>query len=349
MKVVPERLKQAAIEILKGLHASEEEALLVTESLVRADMRGIGTHGVNYLKILADRVDAHMVHLPTGLTVVKEDDTTALIDGGNGLGQVAVHQAMEMSIQKARAAGIGCSLVRNTNNIGFLAFYTLMAAGQGMIGIVACNAAPSMSPWGGTEPLLGTNPLSIAVPGGFDLPDIVLDMSSSVVARGKIRRAQRMNENIPSGWALDETGIPTTDPGAALKGTLLPIGGPKGYGLALMIDVIAGILSGSQYGPHIKTFHQLLGPTGIGVFSMAIDMERFMPLHQFRQVMQAYISSVRGTKKVNGVSRIYLPGEIELENERQSLADGIEVDRDVAGSLNELLEKVKSPLRLTEE
>jgi len=174
-------------------------------------------------------------------------------------------------------------------------------------------------------------------------------MSSSVVARGKIRRAQRMNENIPLGWALDETGIPTTDPSAALKGTLLPIGGPKGYGLALMIDVIAGILSGSQYGPHIKTFHQLLGPTGIGVFSMAIDMERFMPLHQFRQVMQSYISSVRGTKKVNGVSRIYLPGEIELENERQSLADGIEVDRDVAGSLNELLEKVKSPLRLTEE
>lgn len=349
MKVVPDRLRQIAIEILKGLHASEEEAVLVAESLIRADMRGIGTHGVNFLKLLAERVDANMVHLPTGLTVVKEDGTTALIDGGNGLGQVAAHRAMEMCIQKARGAGLGCSLVRNTNHIGFLAFYTLMAAQEGMIGIMACNAAPSMSPWGGTEPLLGTNPMSIAVPGGFDVHDIALDMSSSLVARGKIRRAQRMNEDIPLGWALDETGIPTTDPSAALKGTLLPIGGPKGYGLALMIDVIAGILSGSQYGPHIKTFHQLLGPTGIGVFSMAVDIERFMPLHQFRQVMQSYISSLKGTKKANGVSRIYLPGEIELEKEKQSLTEGIEIDRDVVDSLNELLKSIKSPLRLTED
>ncbi len=349
MKVVPDRLKQIAIEILKGLHASEREALLVAESLVRADMRGIDTHGVNFLKLLADRVDAHMIHLPTGLKVVKEDNTTALIDGGNGLGQVAAHRAMEMCIQKARGAGLGFALVRNTNHIGFLAFYTLMAAQEGMIGIMACNAAPSMSAWGGTEPLLGTNPISIAVPGGFDLPDIVLDMSSSVVARGKIRSAQRMNEDIPLGWALDEKGSPTADPSAALKGTLLPVGGPKGYGLALMIDVIAGILSGSQYGPHVKTFHQLLGPTGIGVFSMAIDMERFMPLHQFRRVMSSYVSSVKGTKRATGVSHIYLPGEIEIEKEKQSLTDGIEIDRDVAGSLNKLLEKLKSPLRLTEE
>jgi LDH2 family malate/lactate/ureidoglycolate dehydrogenase len=220
-----------------------------------------------------------------------------------------------------------------------------MAAEEGMVGIAMSNSAPSMSPWGGAEPFLGTNPISIAIPGSSGSP-VVLDMSSSVVARGKIRRAQRMKERIPLGWALDDTGSPTTDPVAALKGTLLPIGGPKGYGLALMIDVLAGLLSGSQYGPEVKTFHQPLGPTGIGVFTMAIDIERFMPLHQFKDLMTSYAKLIKKTKKAKEVSHIYLPGEIELEKEKQSLKEGIEISPEVAKDLNSLLEKIKSPLRL---
>jgi LDH2 family malate/lactate/ureidoglycolate dehydrogenase len=286
-----------------------------------------------------------MIHLPTLLKVIREDNTTAMVDGGNGLGQVAAHRAMRMSIQKARNFGVGITLVRNTNHIGILAFYTLMAAEEGMSGVVMSNSAPSMSPWGGAEPFLGTNPISIAIPGGEEGP-VVLDMSSSVVARGKIRRAQRMKERIPLGWALDETGSPTTDPVAALKGTLLPIGGPKGYGLALMIDVLAGLLSGSQYGPEVKTFHQPLGPTGIGVFTMAVDIERFMPLHQFKDLMTSYAKSIKKTKKTKEVSQIYLPGEIELEREKQSLKEGVEISAEVAKDLNTLLEKTKSPLRL---
>jgi LDH2 family malate/lactate/ureidoglycolate dehydrogenase len=222
-----------------------------------------------------------------------------------------------------------------------------MAAEEGMVGMVMSNSAPSMPPWGGAEPFLGTNPLSIAIPGASEGP-VILDMSSSVVARGKIRLAQRTKETIPLGWALDETGQPTTDPVAALKGTLLPIGGPKGYGLALMIDILAGLLSGSQYGPNVKTFHELLGPTGIGVFFVAIDIERFMPLHQFRDLMTSYAGSIKKIKKAKDVSRIYLPGEIELEKEKKSLAEGIELSDSVVGNLNQLLEKVKSPLRLKE-
>jgi LDH2 family malate/lactate/ureidoglycolate dehydrogenase len=243
---------------------------------------------------------------------------------------------------------MGITLVRNTNHIGILAFYTLIAAEEGMVGIVMSNSAPSMSPWGGAEPFLGTNPISIAIPGGLEGP-VVLDMSSSVVARGKIRRAQRMKESIPLGWALDETGTPTTDPAVALKGTLLPIGGPKGYGLALMIEILAGILSGSKYGPDVKTFHQLLGPTGVGVFTLAIDIERFMPRQQFDELIQGYLASIKTSKKAKGVSQIYLPGEIELEKERKSLAEGIELSDSVVKSLNQLLEEVKSPLRLREE
>ena len=347
MRVRPEKLREISIHILKKLNATDEEAALVADCLVRAEMRGIDTHGVHFLKLLSDRVDAHMIYIPTELKVVREDGTTSILDGGNGLGQVAAHRAMKMSIQKARKLGIGLTLVRNTNHIGILAFYTLMAAEEGMVGIVMSNSAPSMSPWGGAEPFFGTNPLSVAVPGGSEGP-VVLDMSSSVVARGKIRLAQRKKETIPNGWALDETGSPTTDPNAALKGTLLPIGGPKGYGLALMIDVLSGLLSGSQYGPNVKTFHEPLGPTGIGVFFMAIDIERFMPLRQFRDLMTSYVESVKKTKKAKNVQRIYLPGEIELEREKKSLAEGIELSDLVVSNLNQLLEKMKSPLRLSE-
>ena len=346
MKVQPNRLKEVAIHILKGLNATDEEAALVAEILVQADMRGTDTHGVHLLTLLPDRVDAGMIQIPTNLKVIKEGETTTLIDGGNGLGQLAVHRAMMINIQKAKKFGLGCSLVRNTNNIGSLISYTLMAAQEGMIGIVMSNAAAAMSPWGGTEAFFGTNPISIAVPGGAE-GSVALDMSSSVVARGKIRLAERTKEPIPLGWALDETGTPTTDPTAAMKGTLVPIGGPKGYGLALIVDILAGMLSGSKYGQDIKTFHQLVGPTGVGVFSLAIDIERFMPHQQFNELIQAYLASIKGSKKAKGVSRIYIPGERKFEKEKQSLREGIEISPGLAKNLNQLLEKVKSPLRLT--
>ncbi len=346
MKVQPNRLKEVAIHILKGLKATDEEAALVAEILVQADMRGTDTHGVHLLTLLPDRVDAGMIQIPTNLKVIKEGETTTLIDGGNGLGQLAVHRAMMINIQKAKKFGLGCSLVRNTNNIGSLISYTLMAAQEGMIGIVMSNAAAAMSPWGGTEAFFGTNPISIAVPGGAE-GSVALDMSSSVVARGKIRLAERTKEPIPLGWALDETGAPTTDPTAAMKGTLVPIGGPKGYGLALIVDILAGMLSGSKYGQDIKTFHQLVGPTGVGVFSLAIDIERFMPHQQFNELIQAYLASIKGSKKAKGVSRIYIPGERKFEKEKQSLREGIEISPGLAKNLNQLLEKVKSPLRLT--
>jgi LDH2 family malate/lactate/ureidoglycolate dehydrogenase len=348
MKVMPDRLKEMANAILKGLGVPNEEAALVAEGLVYADMRGIHTHGVYFLKLLSDRIEANMVSIPTRLTLIRDDETTALIDGGNGLGQVAAKRAMLICIERARDHGVGLTLVRNTNHIGSLAFYTLMAAEQEMVGIFGCNSAPSMAPWGGAGPFVGTNPLSIAIPGGSEA-HVILDMASSVVARGKIRRMERLKERIPVGWALDEKGVPTTDPGAAMRGTVLPIGGPKGFGLALVIDILAGMLSGSSYGPDVKTFHQLSGPTGIGLFSMAIDMSRFMPLDEFRQLMASHIESLREVRKADGVSRIYFPGEIEYEEEKRSRAEGVDVDPMVAESLNQILEKTNSPLRLTEE
>lgn len=346
MKVKAERLREIAVQILKGLHAADEEAAVVADALIKAELRGIDTHGVHLLTLLPERVEAGMLKIPTNLTVLQDSGATALLDGGNGLGPAAVHRAMEIGVGKAKEFGIGCCLVRNTNNIGILSFYTLLAAQVNMVGIVMANAAAAMPPWGGSEAFFGTNPLSISIPGDDDYSPVVLDMSSTVVARGKIRRAARLKESIPSGWAFDGTGKPTTDPAKALKGSLAPIGGPKGYGLAMMIDVLAGMLSGSRYGQDIRTFHQLKGSTGVGVFTLAVDIERFMPLDRFRLLFREYSASIRSSKKAEGVSRIYLPGEIETDKEQQRLDEGIEVNPVTAEKLNVLLENFESPHRL---
>jgi LDH2 family malate/lactate/ureidoglycolate dehydrogenase len=251
---------------------------------------------------------------------------------------------MELALCKAREHGIGLTLVRNTNNLGFLAFYTMHAAEQGCVGITMGNANAAISPWGGAEPFFGTNPLSVAVPGGDGA--VALDMSSSVVARGKIRRAHRLGEKIPAGWALDESGAPTEDPAAALKGTLLPIGGPKGYGLAFMVDVLAGILSGSAFGREIRSFHELAGPTGVGALMMAIAVERFMPLAQFRDLIDGYARAIRRSRKAMGTARIYLPGEIESVKEAAADQRGMELTPASIEMVNQLLEKASSPFRL---
>ena len=172
--VTPERLKEVVIEVLKGLGASEDEAPLVAESLVRAEMRGTDTHGLPYLKLLGERIEARMVSVPTRVTVLKDEGATALLDGGNGIGQVAGWKAMELSLRKAREFGIGSTLIRNTNNLGFFAFYTIHAAAEGFAGIAMGNANAAISPWGGAEAFFGTNPISIAVPGSPE--PIALDM-----------------------------------------------------------------------------------------------------------------------------------------------------------------------------
>ena len=342
--VTPERLKEVVIEVLKGLGASEDEAPLVAESLVRAEMRGTDTHGLPYLKLLGERIEARMVSVPTRVTVLKDEGATALLDGGNGIGQVAGWKAMELSLRKAREFGIGSTLIRNTNNLGFFAFYTMRAAAEGFAGIAMGNANAAISPWGGAEAFFGTNPISIAVPGSPE--PIALDMSSSLVARGKIRRAQRRGEKIPLGWALDDSGAPTEDPAAALKGTLLPIGGPKGYGLAFMVDVLAGMLSGAAFGRDIKSFHELMGPTEVGALTLAINVERFMPLDRFRDLMKGYVDSIRGSRKAKGTDRIYLPGEIESEKEKTCRERGIELKPASIELVNQLLEKAQSAMRL---
>ena len=345
MRIAPGHLRDVAASILTALGATESEAVLIADSLVSAEMRGIPTHGVNFLPMLAERMQQRLVVVPTKVDVVLDDGAVVHIDGGNGLGQVAADLAMQVSIEKAGKYGIGAALVRNTNHIGLLAFYTMKAAAHGMVGFCMSNSAPSMAPWGGREAFFGTNPFSVAAPCEDGRP-VVLDMSTSIVARGKIRRAIRMKESIPLGWALDGDGEPTTDPAAAMNGTLLPIGGPKGYGMAFFIDLISGLLAGSSFSRDVTTFHKPIGPTGVGVTTVAIDIGRFMPMETFTERVRAHVAAIRGSERATGQERIYLPGEIEAERETEAARKGIELDPPIEAALEKLIASLGLDIQL---
>lgn len=344
MKVEVYKLRRIAEEILIRLGESKENAEKIAEILVRADMRGISTHGVYLLNVIAMRVEGGQLKLPTKIDVLYERDATVLIDGNDGIGMVAAYDALEKAMDKAKEFGIGLCLIRNTNNVGCLGCYTEIAADRGMIALMCSNAAPSMAPWGAAEKFLGTNPIALSIPG--EGMNFTMDMATSVVARGKIREAQRKGMKIPEGWALDPEGRPTTDPDKALEGTLMPIGGPKGSALAMAVDMICGLLAGSSYGNKLRSFHILEGPTGVGVSCMAIDVSRFVNLTDFKRRVRAYFDEIKRLRKADGVEEILVPGEIEFRRERKSMEEGIEIDEKLASSLDSLLAKLGSSLTL---
>jgi len=345
MKIELAKLKAIAIEILRACGESYEGAETVAASMVKADARGITTHGTHLLVPVYDRVQAKQLPLPTTVTLVEEKDATVIVDGGDGLGAIAGKQAVEIAVKKAKQFGVATALIRNTNNVGSLACYTEAAAAQGMIAFMCCNAASAMSPWGGAEAWMGTNPIAIAIYTGGGIM-FSADMASSVVARGKIRKAARNGQAIPSDWAIDAEGNITTDPNAALKGCLLPMGGPKGSALALAVDIIAGMLSGASYAADLKSFHTPCGSTGVGAALTVINIEYFMPLDKFAGLIQGYIANMKALKKATGQTEIFLPGEIEQRREKKAATEGIDLDQGSLEELKSLLEKTGSRTRL---
>jgi LDH2 family malate/lactate/ureidoglycolate dehydrogenase len=349
MRIPEAELREIAEEILLRLGEDGDNARIAAAALVSADMRGVSTHGINLLRLVSQRAAAGMLAIPTRVTTVRDDGTTAILDGNNGLGQVAAHIALGLCVSKAKAHGLGMVVLRNTNNVGALGCYTSAAAAQDrVVAILTTNGNPSVAPHGAADPFFGTNPISIAVPSG-DRRSLALDMSSSVVARGKIRLAALSGESIPAGWALDAEGAPTTDPKLALKGSLLPLGGPKGSGLALMADVLAGLLSGSAYGRRLKSFHELEGATGVGACFIAADIGRFVDPATFAEAMDGYVAEIKALRKQPGVSEILLPGEVESNKEVESRRRGVDVPEAVALAINEILGKLGGGRRIPME
>ncbi len=338
-------LTEACVHLLQQAGVPAGQAALIADVCVQADLRGVESHGVLRLPAYIHQVTHGLLAADTRVDVVRDHRATALLDGNGGFGQVAAAEGMRHAIHKAREHGLGAVGVRNASHFGMAAYYAMMALPHDAIGIVISNAAPSMAPWGGIDAILGSNPLCVAIPTGTDMP-IVLDMATSVVARGKIRLAAEKGEKIPATWALDDAGRPTEDAAAALKGTLLPVGGPKGYGLSLVNDVLAGVLTGAPFGPSIPSVHDLTRPSAVGFYLQAIDIQAYLPLDSFFARIQQLIAEIRGSRRAEGVSRIYLPGEPELERARDRLANGIPVPPPVLQSLRDLAARLGITLPL---
>lgn len=328
-------LVEACVQVLEKVGVPQDQAKMISQAVVEGDLRGVESHGVLRLPAYVHRVQAGLMTATTELKIVQERGATVLLDAQGGFGQVAGIRAMDYAIERAREHGVGFAAVRNANHFGIAAYYAMMALPHKMMGMVATNAAPSMAAWGGTAAVLGTNPICVAIPTGQDV-DIVLDMASSIVARGKIRFAAGKGDPIPMGWALDADGNPTKDPQAALKGTLLPIGGPKGYSLALVVDVLAGVLTGSDYGVHLASVHDLSRRASVGFVMQAVDITALGDWAEYEKDIQSLIGEIRNSPRAPGVDRIFLPGEIEWLTWRERKQSGIPVPVKLLEQMHEL-------------
>ncbi len=225
-----------------------------TDSMIEANLRGVDTHGITrMLCVYVERIQKGVMSAKSNLDVVRERTSTALIDCHNSIGQVGADRAMRMTIEKARKTGVAFSAVSHSNHYGMAAYWAMMALPHGMIGFSSTNAPAAMAPTGGRTAMFGTNPFAVAIPAGRELP-VVLDLATTVVARGRINLYAKQDKPLEPGWAFDERGVPTTDPHTALKGLLAPIGGYKGYGITLAMDFLCGMLTGSNYGAHFPGF-----------------------------------------------------------------------------------------------
>lgn len=330
------RLQNFIEEAISAVGFSKENARIFAESLIIADLRGIKSHGVVRLTTYAQRVEKGVMDPKATGIFLQEEGATALFDAQNGFGQIAGHRAMCHAIKKAREYGIGLVAVRNSNHFGIASFYSMMALKENMIGVVLTNSSPAVNPYGTITPLLGTNPISFAVPADKEL-DIVLDMSTSMVARGKIRLAALTGDSIPLGWATDSHGDPTIDANEALRGSLEPIGGVKGAGLSLMVDIFCGILSNSCLTGEVKTVVDMSGPARTGHLLGAVNIANYIPTDIFKKNIDNVIKRIKALPSKS--QEVFLPGEIESNIAAERENEGIPLDNAVIEDLNRLADR----------
>lgn len=305
----------------------------VSDCLVSANLRGVDSHGVARVPIYLLRLRKGIVNRAPEIRVEKRSAGVSLVDGDNGMGPVAGLAAVEEAAALSDQTGIAAVAVRNSNHYGIAAYYLLQLLSEARIGMTVTNAPATMAPFGGFQAFFGTNPWAIAAPAGR-YPPVVLDMATSVVARGKISLAEQHGEPIPQDWALDPEGRSTTHATAALAGAMLPFAGPKGSGLALFADVFAGVLSGAAFAPHIgDLYRNLQSAQNVGHFFVVINVEAFMPAPLFAERMEQFVEAMKSGSKAEGHDAILLPGEPEHLTSQERLREGIPLTPAVVESL----------------
>jgi len=321
----------------------EEDAHTAADALLVADIRGIDSHGVSRLPYYIGKLKNKTVNPHPKIKIVQELPSTALVDGDDGLGPVVAKFAMELAIAKAGKTGAGLVSVRRSNHYGIAGYYSMMALKQGMVGLAMTNAVSMVAPTFGAKGVLGTNPLSLAVPAGQMRP-FVLDMATSAVPLGKIELALKNNKKIPPGWLYDSQGEFTDDPSMLFKGgALAPLGGTrelgghKGYGLALMVDILSAVLSDANYGAKQEGLMSMRPePSNVGHFFMAFQVEGFRPLSEFIKTMDEALTALKESPKAKGHERIFIHGEPEFECEEERKKLGIPLHPQVVLNLAKL-------------
>lgn len=336
MYISVENAEKLCTSILIASGLSSKYAAIIADNLILAELRGISSHGLSRMAVYCSRIKNGLININPEISVIKKTPATVLIDGDNGPGQVVGLKAMEMCIEKASSCGTGICTVRNGSHFGIAAYYAMKALEHDMIGVAMSNAPATMSPWGGITPMIGTNPFCFAIPAGKHRP-IVLDCATSVVARGKIILAEKEGRSIPYNWALDKLGNPTTNASEALEGSVLPFGTYKGSGLAIVIDILCALLSGASFGIHIgELYNNPDTAQNLGFFLMAIDINSFVSIDIFRQQMDQMIEEIKSCAKADNNNEIYVPGEIEYNNEKLNRERGIEIGHGVMSDLYRL-------------
>jgi LDH2 family malate/lactate/ureidoglycolate dehydrogenase len=327
------QLDELATSALAGLGLAPKDAADAARILVLGELMGLSTHGVGRIESYGERIDLGGIKARPDIRIERVAPAIAKVDGDNGVGPLVGMRALAASLDLARESGVGIAFARASNHFGPVAPYSLLAAEAGFASIIGSNASTTIAPTGGRDARLGNSPVGFCVPNPGGQP-ILLDMALSVVARAKIRNAAKRGEAIPSTWATDKDGRPTTDPDAALEGFLLPIGGHKGYGLALIVDLFAGLLSGAAYLTHVSSWSDNPeAPQDLGHFFFLIDTARLGPPEWLAERMRDFAAILHDTPRADPASAVLLPGEIELSRLERHRRDGIALDADLLAKL----------------
>ncbi len=326
------RLNAFAAAVYRQAGMPEADAALVADTLVQADLWGHQSHGVLRLGWYLDRIRHGVMSPVTKPEFVVDAGAVALIDGHDGVGHVLTLQATREAVRRAKQHGVGVVGVRMSNHFGTCMYYTRLGALDGCVTWLTSNGGPAMAPWGGRKKIVGTNPWSVAAPAGKH-PPFLMDMANTGVARGKIYLARNRRQPIPEGWAIDQDGAPTTDPQAAIDGIILPMAGHKGYAIAMMVDVLSGVLTGSGFLSQVHSPYRTAEKSNCGHFMIAVDIGAFQPLAQFHARMERYIGELKSVPLAQGHDAVHYPGELEAASDLANRRDGLLLPEDTRAGL----------------
>jgi LDH2 family malate/lactate/ureidoglycolate dehydrogenase len=337
-------LKRFCEDLLVSVGMNQENASVAADSLVKANLEGVDSHGISRLPIYVKRFKDQRINVNPAIKLTEQTPSVLLVDGDNGLGHVVSYQAIQRGTEMAKQSGITAIAIKNSNHFGTASYFCQLACEQNLACIGFTNSPPGIAPWGGKNAFFGTNPIAFGFPTGNDQP-VIIDLSTSIVARGKIILAAKQGNPIPDGWALDEDGIPTNDAEAALRGSVLPLGGAKGSALALAVEILTGILTGAAFGPYVKNIYNEAetGHANVGHFFFLLDIEKFMHLSTFFESLEHLLTEMKEVPKAPGTNEIRYPGERRKRDRELRQLAGIDLSASVEEELIKLGEEYRVP------